>query len=179
MHGDTGIHLFLLLLSMAGMLFAGLSLCRDPVMCGRLVFPDPASGRSCLLLTVAGRRTVRIRLKPSGLFRLTIPSGGRAVIQIVHRRQVVRTLRVSHRADPAQRLLAARPVFDLGDIVVGERAQDRYHMRLHYRAGGAVVVTAGDEPARSAPVDRQLLDHSGQALMHSWDAARMEAPSSC
>lgn len=179
MSGDTGIHLFLLLLSTVGMLSALLSLRRDPVLRGRLVLPTKTSGPICILLAVVGRRTIRKRVTPSGNFRLTIPSGGRAVIKIVHRRQVVRTMRVSPRADPAERPWSTRQVFDLGDIILPDRVHDHYHMRLYYRASRVVVVATGCEPERSAPADRQLLDHSGHALMHPWDASASASTSSC
>lgn len=160
MTSDLGIHLFLLLLSAVGLLSALLSLHRDPVLRCRLILPTNTSGPYSMLIAVVGRRTIRKHVRSSGKFRLTIPSGSRAMIKIVLRKQVVRTMSVSHRAGHVERLWTLRQQFNLGDIVLEERDEGRNQMQLFVLQGSAVVVRIGAEPTRPVPSDHQLIDNS-------------------
>ncbi len=160
MADETGIHLFLLLLSLAGILFATSSMERDAVLRGRVLLPDPTSDRPCILHAQIGQRTRHERLKASGKFRLTIPSGGHAVLTFVQGQQTISTIRIWHRVGRVRGSFPSRPVFDLGDIALREWGPFGYNMRVHYWLSDEMIVSAGTEPGRNAPLDRQLLDHS-------------------
>lgn len=160
MTADIGIHLFLLMLSVAGMLFAILPLRRRVVLRGRIRSNAVSSGLSYLLLVVSDRHATQQRLNTSGLFRSTFPAGGRAVLKVVQDQRVILNIQIRHRAEPVQRTFPLRHVFDLGDIVPEDWGRDGYNMRIHYRVSDALIITAGNAPMRSAPLDRQLLDHT-------------------
>ena len=164
MVSDIGIHALLLLLSVAGILFATCTGWSDPVLRGRLIGPSRRPGSFKLLLAVTGRRTLRVRVQPSGHFRLTLPCGGRAMITIVQHRQVLRTLRLSHHMAAAVHPKPLRQVFVIGDIRMQAGEQERFRMQLFCLRGSDVVITTGTGPVRHVPFEHQLLDHSGQAL---------------
>ncbi len=164
MASDILIHLFILLLSVAGACYALWPSSKATVVLFGTVEVAPFAISQPHLVIQQGHSRKEVRLGPTGSFRVRMVCGGSIRIRLVEGQCTKQTYHVSHHPEQLALSSKAVPVFDLGLIGTSENLNNDRICQVLCATGGTLVVRAGHVLDQRVPRDRRLLDHSAQML---------------
>lgn len=164
MASDLLIHLFILLLSVAGAFYALWPLRKATVILVGTVEVSPFAITQPHLTIQQGHTRKEVWLGPTGSFRVRMVCGGSISIHLVEGKFTKQTYHVSHQPEQLALSSKAVVVFDLGLIGTPENLNDDRVCQVQCGPGGTLVVRAGHVLDQRMPRDRRLLDHSARLL---------------
>ncbi len=164
MASDILIHLFILLLSVAGAFYALWPSSRATVIRVGKVEVAPFAITQPHLVIQQGHSRKEVWLGPTGSFRVRMDRSGSMRIHLVEGQITKQTYHISHHPEQLALSSKAVAVFDLGLIGTPENLNDDRVCQVQCGPGGTLVVRAVHALDERVPRDRRLLDHSARML---------------
>ncbi|MEO8589553.1 MAG: hypothetical protein ABI432_09305 [Flavobacteriales bacterium] len=169
--------LFILVLSLAGALYATLPFRTCLLVYGEVLGVRPSQGEVTIVTQVAGGRRMITEPRSNGRFRIDLPVGCAAELRFLQGDRVAWSVTIEYRSDPTQRSTLLRRTIDLGLIDLEPSLGDQRELCSRVLCDPSVTITETGDPARHAPNDRQMLDRVGQLFDQRSGRDQIRSPS--